>query len=79
MQYPIAKVRDNGRVRLCFELLPDTADLLRRVSRRECRSLIAQLTFMVEERARLLDIPREVTEQGGKGDSGVPSVPPSLE
>lgn len=79
MLRPNAKVRDNGRVRACFEMKPAVYDLLKKITEHDHRSMLAELTYLIEERARALDIPRHVGKQGREGNCGIPSVPPALE
>lgn len=54
MLKPLAKVRENGRVRVCFEMSPDVYALLRKIAEQDHRHLVTELTFLIQERARVL-------------------------
>lgn len=62
-----AKVNASGRVRVHHDLLPRTYRLLRQIAEADHRSQVDELSFLIEERARALNISWEFSEEVGQG------------
>lgn len=64
------KVHYDGRVRSHFSFKPEVHDALKRIAELEGRTMLGELTFLVMERARFLNVSGKIGKQGGEGDSG---------
>ena len=52
------KVHWNGRIKTRFEFRPEVYDLLKELARVERRSMVEEVSLLIEERARSLNITR---------------------
>lgn len=58
-----AKVSASGRVRTHFDLKPDVYEALKEIAQADRRSMLDELSYLVMERKRLLDVGGEVGEE----------------
>ena len=62
-----ATVNHNGKIRGHYDWDPKTYKLLRLIAESDQRSQLGELTHLIQERARALDITGEVGEKIGEG------------
>lgn len=72
------KVHRGGKIRSHFEFKQEVYEALRRISEADGRTMLGELTFLVNERARALNVGGQIGKKGGEGGPSGSSVPPSF-